>query len=48
VRPVDDSHKATIAQKTFDGAVQDARTRLNSTNRLTEEQILTIGRHVFK
>ena len=48
VRPVEEGHKATIAQKTFDGAVQDARTRLNSTNRLTEEQILDIGRHVFK
>jgi parvulin-like peptidyl-prolyl isomerase len=48
VRPVDADHKSTIAQKTFNGAIQDARDQYQSTNRLTQDQILTIGRDVLK
>ena len=40
VRDVDDNHKHTIAQKTFDNAIQDARAQVGSTNRLTEDQIV--------
>jgi parvulin-like peptidyl-prolyl isomerase len=47
VRDVDAGHKQTIAQKTFDNSVQDARVRVGSKNRLTEEQILNIAQNVL-
>jgi parvulin-like peptidyl-prolyl isomerase len=47
VRDVDADHKHTIAQKTFDNAIQDARAKVGSTNRLTEDQIVQVGRDVL-
>jgi parvulin-like peptidyl-prolyl isomerase len=48
VQPVTPEHKQVIGVKTFDSVIQETRVRITSTNRLTEDQILSIGAHLSK
>ncbi len=47
VAPFESDQKDRIAAKTLDNVIQQSRARFGSKTRLTEEQIVTIGRHVL-